>query len=412
MNRLFITLSSLLGMLCFFIGFQLKAQSNDPCALANQYQGTICAYTTYNCGEREDFVFTVPDDNYAYGVLGWTVTQPNGSIFSSYPDDAFFRYTFPNVPGVYVLTVEVRKDSVGTDPVTGADVFTPVDTVFFSETVTVVSEALPAPVFTQTPDHVCAGTPATVRIGNVANAVNYTWQVPNGWTINNTGNNTLTTTQTTITINAPSSGSGTAAIQVRANNLQDLCYDASSFRTFNVTYGGQSHNIIGATTVNPNEGRYYYIEDEGVSSVTWQVPFGWSLQGTQSGQGTLGANVYTGRFSGKMRATYVSCGVTFVRELQVNVTSTPIIIDPGFTKTDLKEAVTLYPNPSRGSLTLEAPEPVQRISVHNALAQLVREIQPGGQLTQLDLSDLETGIYLIEVEMGARRIQKKVLLQD
>ncbi|HBC05472.1 MAG TPA: hypothetical protein DC015_15060, partial [Aequorivita sp.] len=55
----------------------------------------------------------------------------------------------------------------------------------------------------------------------------------------------------------------------------------------------------------------------------------------------------------------------------------------------------IYPNPTSGLLYIESKLPISKISVFNILGQSIERNQNS---TQIDLSKVEVGVYLLKIE--------------
>ena len=64
----------------------------------------------------------------------------------------------------------------------------------------------------------------------------------------------------------------------------------------------------------------------------------------------------------------------------------------------------LYPNPTSGTLTVVGPEQAQQVSIHNSRGQLLLQAQLKQGQTQLDVSALPKGLYLVKVGEHSERI--------
>lgn len=64
------------------------------------------------------------------------------------------------------------------------------------------------------------------------------------------------------------------------------------------------------------------------------------------------------------------------------------------------ESFSYYPNPVMNTLTLKATHEIQQVSVYDLLGQKVMEIQPHSLTPPLNLSELQTGTYLMQVTIG------------
>lgn len=62
--------------------------------------------------------------------------------------------------------------------------------------------------------------------------------------------------------------------------------------------------------------------------------------------------------------------------------------------------VSIFPNPTNGSVAIEAALPIDQIRVYNAVGQLVRKTTPSQFKARIDLSSQETGLYLLEIHSG------------
>lgn len=82
------------------------------------------------------------------------------------------------------------------------------------------------------------------------------------------------------------------------------------------------------------------------------------------------------------------------------------------------ELVSLYPNPSSEFVTIELGSVVMdqyKIGVFNSLGQLMNEIDEpsyiGKEKVVLDLSNYDSGMYFIHIQLGDRSIVKKLIVQ-
>jgi hypothetical protein len=76
----------------------------------------------------------------------------------------------------------------------------------------------------------------------------------------------------------------------------------------------------------------------------------------------------------------------------------------------------LYPNPSRGRVTLLFPQPVHdlHISIINLTGEKVFEMTPATLETTetvLDLEDLRDGVYLLRIESDDEVVTRKIILR-
>ena len=69
--------------------------------------------------------------------------------------------------------------------------------------------------------------------------------------------------------------------------------------------------------------------------------------------------------------------------------------------------VKVYPNPSKGFVTIEA-EDMTQVAVYNALGQCVLEKQVSGEATTLDLKDVAAGLYLLRVKTESGTLSQRL----
>ncbi|MBW3130432.1 T9SS type A sorting domain-containing protein [Hymenobacter profundi] len=77
----------------------------------------------------------------------------------------------------------------------------------------------------------------------------------------------------------------------------------------------------------------------------------------------------------------------------------------------LLTAVQLYPNPARGTATLEAPDPV-RVSVFDVTGRLLYHSATAARTHHLDLHDRAAGVYVVQAEtLAGQRTTRRLVVQ-
>jgi|GEM_PF-5499666 len=128
---------------------------------------------------------------------------------------------------------------------------------------------------------------------------------------------------------------------------------------------------------------YTYFIDEGpqaFSGTTTDTEF--SLSGLVAGQSVNFKYSVLGDFCGN--------------EMEAHCTSPPLA-----TIAFEKDGLAYYPNPVHDLFHLESETTIDSISIFNALGQEVRKNPINGRTLQMDLSNFDTGIYLIKVVSGS-----------
>ena len=76
---------------------------------------------------------------------------------------------------------------------------------------------------------------------------------------------------------------------------------------------------------------------------------------------------------------------------------------------DTIEGLNLYPNPVNDTLNIDSQEEITQLSIFNVLGKLVKTIQPNKTTSSIDLSDLETGIYMVKIEADTKISTQKII---
>lgn len=69
----------------------------------------------------------------------------------------------------------------------------------------------------------------------------------------------------------------------------------------------------------------------------------------------------------------------------------------------------LYPNPVRNNLTIEAPKTIENINIINLRGQEIKRSMPNSQESILDISDLQSGAYFVQVTIEGITETVKIL---
>jgi hypothetical protein len=100
---------------------------------------------------------------------------------------------------------------------------------------------------------------------------------------------------------------------------------------------------------------------------------------------------------------YSDCSVEFVGSFGNAITWQLFI---GMEENEKNELIKIYPNPVFDVLKLETKQKIHRISILNCLGEIVKQ---QSLAESVDLSNLERGIYFLEVQTGAKTQLFKIL---
>lgn len=270
-----------------------------PGAISGQAQvcpGSLSGTVTYSVSDdptATSYNWTLP--------TGWTMDSNNGSSISVIPGNAgqngTISVTAENDCGISTaqsLSVSVKPGTPATPtPVSGAT-------------------------------EVCPTTTETYQVSPVANATEYIWTLPSGWTGSSTSNTITVTTGST----------GTANISVAAKND---C-DTGAAYTWAVTVKDGTPSSAGTITQSISGGGPVICEGETVTysvsgpaeatSYNWTVPNGWTIT---SGAGTDQITVTAGNYGqdGSIKVKPVDdCGIGPESSLSVSIAA-PAPVTPG-----------------------------------------------------------------------------------
>lgn len=72
----------------------------------------------------------------------------------------------------------------------------------------------------------------------------------------------------------------------------------------------------------------------------------------------------------------------------------------------------IYPNPVTDLLNIRSQEEITKIKIYNQLGQLLKTVQAQQANTKIDVSDLDLGLYLVQIEASNKTTTKKFLKND
>lgn len=159
--------------------------------------------------------------------------------------------------------------------------------------------------------------------------------------------------------------------------------------------------------------------------------FAASISGTNAScsscaDGKLKANVYygsgpysytwapSGNNSSLLSGLAIGCYTVTVRDTVGCVASATACVDFGTGLTSVKGtdlSFLVYPNPAKNAVTIEYNDTPFNYTVYNHLGQLILSHKNNRGSALVDLNDLASGIYLIEVDNGKDKARKKLIVE-
>jgi hypothetical protein len=232
----------------------------------------------------------------------------------------------------------------------------------------------------------------------------YTWEAPAGWSLNG-GGNTLTTTNTSVKITAPSTGSGAFNIRVRAKLTNGYI---SPWRNreahLGPPTGGMIERVGGGTLLCPDQS-YYLVATTDSEGDTFS---NWTFSGNLSGYGSGStANITT---YSNYNGAQITVTATNICNKSVEISQTfGLDYNCGYSLT--AEEVNVYPNPSSNSdITVEWPElaHVSSVQLVDENAKIIDVLVPKGNKAKFKVDKLPKGNYSIQVHVGKGVIKKGI----
>ncbi|HEY6162228.1 MAG TPA: SBBP repeat-containing protein, partial [Bacteroidia bacterium] len=227
---------------------------------------------------------------------------------------------------------------------------------------------------------VCSGSTNTYSINAVPGATSYTWILPGGWS--------GTSATTSITATAGTTG---GTISVTANNA---C-GSSPTQTLTVT----------VPSVTYNETQTGMCVNWPPQTLTPGIPGG----GTYSGTAVTG-NTFdpAAAGAGSFYIVYTFTDINGCTNADSSLITVGLCTGTGQV-TDNSEQLFLYPNPFSNTFVIVTQGECQVMTLFNVLGEdLGRWILKQGE-NSIDLHQLETGIYFIEVRSGNQMITRKII---
>jgi hypothetical protein len=83
----------------------------------------------------------------------------------------------------------------------------------------------------------------------------------------------------------------------------------------------------------------------------------------------------------------------------------------GISENQTTQAIHISPNPNDGLVTINASNEMDRISIVDLAGKVVFETDASGFETQLELSHLKSGVYLVKVASGSETSTERLIMK-
>ncbi len=109
--------------------------------------------------------------------------------------------------------------------------------------------------------------------------------------------------------------------------------------------------------------------------------------------------------------TWLGCDSTVVYNVEWGEQTMETDCVSGIDKVNLNDKVKVYPNPAKDILYIQGVEHDALITILDVSGKQLKQIKASNENTSIDISDLQDGIYLVNVIMGDNNITRKISKQ-
>ena len=192
-------------------------------------------------------------------------------------------------------------------------------------------------------------------------------------------------------------GAETVASQINATNMQYLHVDAwtpnmTLIRIKLVDFG--ANGVYQGTPNDDKEHELVFNAPAQGSWISYDIPL--SNFTNLTTRGNIAQFILSGNPAGS--------GTLFVDNVYF---SDVAMANQSFANTSVK----IYPNPASTSITLENESAIESVSIYNVVGQEVKTAAPNSNTITLDISNLETGVYVIKSISEGRTSTSKFVKQ-
>jgi hypothetical protein len=317
-------------------GWTGNSTANSIDAVVGSSSGNITVTASFTCGTSlpQTLAITVQTAPVLTGNIIGNSTACDGatSDYNILPVNGATNYIW-NAPNDWTFTSNINTVTMNVGSTSGNVTLVVENSCGISNTLTLavnVSSVPSQPAAITGNTTLCGGSSNTYSIPLVAGAVNYTWNLPNGWTGTSTTNSINTIAGNTsgdITVTADNA-CGSSAVQVISITTNNAPVTPSS--------------ISGSIAICENATETYSTTpDPNATTYSWTLPNGWT--GT-SNSATIIASANT--VGGNITVTAGnSCGTSAVQTITVLVTNVPPTLDPIIGSVELCAGAATYSVP-------------------------------------------------------------------
>lgn len=336
----------------------------------------------------------------------------------------------PSTPssGYDARTIKVTPDANGGGTVRVTATYNPYNGCSLSATATLnITRPVQKPEFTSTTTRYCVLTTSSAQIcvAAVPNVVNYQWTYPSGWTgpaststpcVTMNFNGVVQTANISCKVNVCGAVSEQTNLSVTTQNSvptdAGIHWDPPTVTSSptpakkNVTvYLGSFYWNVYLSQIGPNG---TYETSLVKSNETSPDPYRYPVSVIMKNSDILTVNAHNKNSCG--RSEGIGKGYKMVngqlQPYELARIETPVNETP---ETDFR----IFPNPATTQINIEMNEveSSMQIALYDLLGKKIKEtVQPSNRLTNIDVSDLQNGIYFLQIENKGGVIRKEKIV--
>jgi hypothetical protein len=183
----------------------------------------------------------------------------------------------------------------------------------------------------------------------------------------------------------------------------------------NISIGFTAHFSFGSGSTCPhNEGFNYFQSNDTLTVNTyydtrggWPVGFGESKDSVAFFSSLAGINFI------HVRTNEILYKTATLPDTAFNDVDTTFILRPtAITEFGWANTVTIFPNPARDFINIEAGAELSSIEVINELGWVIRKHIPAGLKAQISLLDLPKGVYQLKIALKDSRMYNRAFVHQ
>lgn len=178
-------------------------------------------------------------------------------------------------------------------------------------------------------------------------------------------------------------------------DLTDATYEAAELAFYMHAYGVEMGTLevgVGTSLAGPFTTEFTWAGDYQQSADVSNDP--WYQVGVDLSS-YLGQTIY-------IEFAHTGLGTGFRGDMSIDtfeVYACDTVLDVENEENELN-GLTLYPNPVRDFLNMRALEHIEEVSIYNLLGQKIKFEKPNSLQKSIDMTDLNSGVYIVKVKIG------------